>query len=130
MCLAAIAFRAVLAGSAGDVKNVDPPGRLDILPAGFGLFRTVVPSRRRPARVGPTTGKGATMEFLGIAQDESGFVPMKLKFNGEDDEFIDDLDEEEEDDDLDLDDEDDDEDEDDDDLDFDDDDVEEDADEE
>jgi hypothetical protein len=66
--------------------------------------------------------QGCDMEFLGIAQDENGFVPMSLKFNGEDDEFIDDLDEDEEDDDLDLDDDDDDEDDDDDDLDFDDDD--------
>jgi hypothetical protein len=64
--------------------------------------------------------QGCDMEFLGIAQDENGL--LRMKFNGEDDEFIDDLDEEEDDDDLDLDDDDeDDEDDDDDDLDFDDD---------
>jgi len=61
------------------------------------------------------------MEFLGISESENEFVRADLKFNGEDDDFIDDLDEEEEDDDLDVDDDDDDDDddEDDDDLDFD-----------
>ena len=66
--------------------------------------------------------QGCDMELLGIAQDQNGFLPAGLKFNGEDDDFIDDLDEEEEDDDFDLDDdEDEDDDDDDDDVDFDDD---------
>jgi hypothetical protein len=77
---------------------------------------------KEPGAVRAHHRQGCDMEFLGIAQDENGLLPVRLKFNGEDDEFIDDLDEEEEDDDFDLDDDDeDDEDEDDDDLDFDDD---------
>jgi hypothetical protein len=73
--------------------------------------------------------QGCDMEFLGIAQDENSLLPIRAKFNGEDDEFIDDLDEEDEDEDFDLDDDDedeDDEDEDDDDFDFDEDDADED----
>ena len=94
-----------------------------ILPPGLDLLRTVVPSKRSPA-VRAHHRQGCDMEFLGIAQDENGFLPLSLKFNGEDEEFIDDLDEEEEDDDFDLDedeDDDDEDDDDDDDLDFDDD---------
>jgi hypothetical protein len=73
--------------------------------------------------------QGCDMEFLGIAQDDGNFLPFHMKFNGEDDEFIDDLDEEDEDDDdYDLDDdedEDDDDEDDDDDFDFDEDDADE-----
>ena len=69
--------------------------------------------------------QGCDMEFLGIAQDDSNLLPIRMKFNGEDDEFIADLAEEDEDDDYDLDDDEDEDDEDeddDDDFDFDDDD--------